>query len=347
MKINQKEAALLDKAIDKWEENALINPDTAHKLRASYESDAGDYKSLTFYAFIAAVSCALLAFGALVLDEKWIERMRRYFAFSEITIGLIFAALTVVLIFYIRKRKRKFINTVWANESLCILLGLSASVAVAYFGKGFSMNTDQYYWLIFATGAVLGYLAFAVQSRLLWIAMLLTFGGWWAAYTETAATNHGAFFWGMNMPLRLTLYGLLVLLVAYAIRRIKPLADFAPSSYFTGWILFLFTAWGLSISGNYSFQEWTSFRQSRVLFWAIGYTVVLVGILLYAVKRKDNNLRDMALLFLLLNLYTRYFEYFWDVTNKGIFFTILALSFWLIGRKLEQYRKKTERLDPS
>jgi len=48
----------------------------------------------------------------------------------------------------------------------------------------------------------------------------------------------------------------------------------------------------------------------------------------------------MALLFLLLNLYTRYFEYFWDVTNKGIFFTILALSFWLIGKKLEQYRRK-------
>lgn len=340
MKLNQKEASLLDKAIEKWEDDELIDGQTAEKLRASYESHEGDYKAFTFYAFIAAVSCALLAFGALVLDEKWIERMRRYFAFSELTIGILFSACTVLLVWYIRKRKQKYIDASWANESLCILLGLSASVAIAYFGKGFSVDSDHYYWLIFATGIVLGVLAYIVQSRLLWVVMLLTFGGWWAAYTEAAAINNSAYFWGMNMPLRLTLYGLVTLGIAYLIPRVKRLAEFATVSYFAGWILFLVAAWGLSVSGNYSFQEWTTFRQSRVLPWAIAYTVLLTGLLVYAFKRKENPLRDMALLFLLLNLYTRYFEYFWDVTNKGIFFTILAFSFWFMGRKLEQYRRK-------
>ncbi|MBL4678753.1 MAG: hypothetical protein JKY70_21555, partial [Mucilaginibacter sp.] len=34
--------------------------------------------------------------------------------------------------------------------------------------------------------------------------------------------------------------------------------------------------------------------------------------------------------------YTKYFEYFWESTNKTIFFAILALSFWLVGRKAEK-----------
>ncbi len=57
----------------------------------------------------------------------------------------------------------------------------------------------------------------------------------------------------------------------------------------------------------------------------------------------STSLRDMVLLFLILNLYTRYFEYLWDVTNKGIFFAIMALSFWLIGKKLEQIRKRLDK----
>ena len=39
---------------------------------------------------------------------------------------------------------------------------------------------------------------------------------------------------------------------------------------------------------------------------------------------------------MLINIYTRYFEYFWDVTDKALFFIILGLSFWLIGRKAEK-----------
>ncbi|MCH5688495.1 hypothetical protein LWM68_32070 [Niabella sp. W65] len=57
-------------------------------------------------------------------------------------------------------------------------------------------------------------------------------------------------------------------------------------------------------------------------------------------KTKDETLRDIVIIFFLLNIYTRYFEYFWDHTNKGLFFALLALSFWLIGKKAEQLRKR-------
>jgi hypothetical protein len=39
-------------------------------------------------------------------------------------------------------------------------------------------------------------------------------------------------------------------------------------------------------------------------------------------------------------MYTRYFEYLWDRTHKGLFFAILAASFWWLGKLLEKRNKQ-------
>lgn len=336
MKLTNKEASLLDKVIEQWQEQNLVDEPTAKNLKDSYQSDPGDYKTLSFYAFFAAISCALLAFGALVLDEKWIERMRSYFSFSEFTIGALFAGLAVFLVWYIKRRKAKYINAVWANESLGILLGLSTCISITYFGKAISANSDGYYWLILAAGLALGTEAYLIKSKLLWMAMLLALTGWWTSFSYEQGHP---FFLGMNMPLRLLVWSAVLVIVFYVLRRRPWMEAFSEVSYFVIWIMLLSAAWGVSVFGNYDMEKWFTLRQFSVLPWAIGYTLLLAGLLFYAIKQKNKSLRDIVLLFLILNIYTRYFEYFWDVTNKGIFFTILALSFWLVGRKLEQIRK--------
>ena len=57
------------------------------------------------------------------------------------------------------------------------------------------------------------------------------------------------------------------------------------------------------------------------------------------VRYNDDIARDFAVLFLLINLYTRYFEYFWDSMNKGLFFLVLALTFGVLGRWLEKKKR--------
>jgi MFS family permease len=336
MKLNAKEVQLLDRVLDHWEANNFLDEEKVVQLKKSYQSDTGDYKTLSFYAFFAAISCALLAFGALVLDEKWIERMRNYFSFSEFTIALLFAGISVVLILYIRKRKQKYINAVWANESLSVLLGLSICVMVTYIGKGLSASNDGYYWLIFAVGAILGIASYLVNARVLWLAMIVAFTGWFAAYTYE--TGH-PYWLGMNMPLRLFLWSALLLLIFYFVPQRQWWLQFKVASYFLVWIMFLSTAWGLSVFGNVDMDRWFSLRQFFVLPYAVGFTVLLAVLLWWSIKRADSRLRDMILLFFILNIYTRYFEYLWDITNKGIFFAIMALSFWFLGRKLEQWRR--------
>jgi len=47
-------------------------------------------------------------------------------------------------------------------------------------------------------------------------------------------------------------------------------------------------------------------------------------------------LRGFGLTFLFINLYTRFFEYFWDSMHKALFFAVLALSFWYVGSRAER-----------
>ncbi len=49
-------------------------------------------------------------------------------------------------------------------------------------------------------------------------------------------------------------------------------------------------------------------------------------------------LRGYGLVFLLLNLYTRFFEYFWSSLNKGVFFLLLGVTFWI----LHSYAQRTK-----
>ncbi len=108
-----------------------------------------------------------------------------------------------------------------------------------------------------------------------------------------------------------------------------------------GWVFFLVAAWSLSVMGNSSnFDVWLDMRQGKLWHWALGFTLLLLGLIFYAFRKKDAFLRDITLVFFLVNIYTRYFEYFWDKTNKGLFFAILAFSFWWIGKAAEKWRKK-------
>ena len=71
------------------------------------------------------------------------------------------------------------------------------------------------------------------------------------------------------------------------------------------------------------------------------YSLQCAGMIWLGIRVKDDLLRDLGVTFLLLDLYTRYFEYLWDHTNKGLFFGILALSFWWVGRLIEKRMKRS------
>lgn len=338
LEVDKKEADILQKAIAQWQASQLINEQQAGELRQSYRIRETDWQLITLYIFIAAISCGLMAFGALVLDEKWIEIIRKKLSLTDGIIAVVFTALSAFLCYRGYLRNQRQLSFSLNRELFWLLPALSIGVSVVYLGKSLQYLGGNYglFWLL-AT-IIYGITGLALYSRLLWVTTLLCLI---PAYVKTTYyfTNDAPYFMGMNLPCRMILLGVVMLLTGWLARRTTIYKPVKEITWTGGWLLLLLSGWLISIFGNTgSWQEWQEIRQFHLLWWVIFFTLLCITTLLFGIKTKDNMVRDMGVIFLLLDLYTRYFEYLWDHTNKGLFFGILALSFWWLGKWLEKIK---------
>ena len=341
MKIDKTEEKTITKVIEFWVKSAQISPEKAAELRNSYEVRDSNIDSIALYALISAISCGLLSFGALVLDEKWIELLRKEWGFSESIVGLLFAFFTILLVYIAARRQQKNPDDEASNESYNITIILTTAISVTYLVRSFPQINYAFPLLICAF--TFGGLGSFLHSKLLWAAMLACVAGWWGAQTYYWS-GEGFKFAGANYPLRMTIFSLVIWGLAYPVSKIPAISGFHKLTYTVGLFMFLTASWTLSIFGNYDdLERWTLIKQGHFWYWALGFSLMLIGLIAYAFRTGNTILRDICLSFFLLNIYTRYFEYFWDRTNKGIFFAFLAISFWLVGKQAEKWRNKEQQ----
>jgi hypothetical protein len=340
LEVDKKEADVLRKAIGQWQDQQLISAEQARILGQSYRVRATDWQVITLYIFIAAISCGLMAFGSLVLDEKWIEIIRKKLSLTDGIIAVIFTAVSVFLCYRGHLRNQRQLTFSLNRELFWLLPAMTIGISVVYFGKSLQYLGGNYgaFWLL-AT-ITYGILGLTLQSRLLWVATLLSLI---PAYVKLTyyLTGDAPYFMGMNLPCRMILLGAVILLGAWLARGTKMYKPVKDITWTGGWLLLLLSGWLISIFGNTgSWEEWQEIRQFHLLWWVACFSVQCIATLLLGLKLKDNMVRDMGVVFILLDLYTRYFEYLWDHTNKGLFFTILALSFWWLGKWLEKIKSR-------
>ena len=93
----------------------------------------------------------------------------------------------------------------------------------------------------------------------------------------------------------------------------------------------------MSIFGHYDIDNGGyGATRAALLPWVLLFAVAAGICIWISLKTDDGMLRGFGLTFLAINLYTRYFEYFWDEMNKVLFFLILAASLAVIGRYAER-----------
>lgn len=117
----------------------------------------------------------------------------------------------------------------------------------------------------------------------------------------------------------------------------KSLGHFFQITYIIGMMYLFFSLWLLSVFGNFgTLAEWYGVKQISLFYWAIVSALACVISIFVGLKYRDDIAREFGITFLFINLYTRYFEYFWDSWHKALFFCVLAASFWIIGRRAEK-----------
>jgi hypothetical protein len=185
---------------------------------------------------------------------------------------------------------------------------------------------------------LLAILACVFQSRSLWIGALVALVSWFWAFTTWQ--SHDNLFLGMNYPVRYTVLGLVMLTLSFYLDKIKQAGFARHITYVAGLVVFFTGFWGVSIFGNFNtLSGWQAVRQIHVLVYSVFFGIASAVSFYLGIRYRDDIARDFGVIFLLINLYTRYFEYFWDTLNKGLFFLVLALTFGLLGRWLEKKRQ--------
>lgn len=337
MQVSKKEGQVLDSAIKHWLDSDVISEPESQKLRESYEVTSFDWKRVAKYSFWLAISCIVISVSSVVADKWLMEIFESIFNAPDSIKCIGFAIFSGALYFLGVRRKNKYPDKVYSNEAIFFLGIVTTAAAIAFLGKALDTGSGHFSVLLLLAAILYGLLGLWFPSKLVWLFSLLSLGSWFGAETGYAS-GWGAYYLGMNYPLRFVLFGLVLIFCgSYAFNQWQSRIEFVKPTRAVG-LLYLFAAlWIMSIFGNYGDSEtWARVKQIELVHWSILFGLASIGAIYHGVKYDDGMTRGFGLTFIFINLYTRFFEYFWDGTHKAVFFALLALSFWYLGSKAEK-----------
>ncbi|MCX2486324.1 DUF2157 domain-containing protein [Pedobacter sp. MR2016-24] len=336
MKIDQEKSDFLEEMLQHWQEEQLLSEDDVKRLQGSYEAKSFDWRRLAQYSFWIAMACGVISLGALLVDNQILDYLRKLYDTPDGMISLLSAAAAALLYWLSFKRRKSLPMEIFSNDAIIFTAVMLTANAIAYLGKAIDTGGTHFSLLILFSVFIYAILANIFKSRLIWIFVLISLGAWFG--TETGYLSRGnLYFLGMNYPLRFVLFGLVLTLVSLLLRKVKAFDYFYQTTYVSGMLYLFVSLWLLSVFGNFgTLDQWYGIKQISLFYWAIISAVVCVISILAGLKYRDDISREFGITFLFLNLYTRYFEYFWDSWHKALFFCVLAASFWFIGRRAEK-----------
>lgn len=334
--LDKQESEFLTKTIGYWEKDGLLDAGTAESLRQSYEVPGFDWMRLAKYSFWVALICGVIAFGYLIINDSVVRWLKSLYYTPDVVIAIGTGIVAGLLFYYGRRREKNNPEKVFSNEAFIFTGILFTACCIAYLGKTFDNGSHHFSVLFLISVFVYGFLGWRFNSKMIWLFALISLGSWFG--TETGyQTKWSNYFLGMNYPLRFVTFGVVLMAACYTLKKQKWMQYFWELTYVVGLLYLFLSLWMLSIFGNYGdLGLWWQVKQISLFYWGIISAAVAVGFMIYGLKRNDVIAREFGITFLIIFLYTKYFEYFWTSTNMAVFFSILAASFWLIGRKAEK-----------
>jgi len=339
--VTKNERQTIEQALAHWQDQKMLEPEKVSELKNNLDDKGFEWKILARYAFWIALASLIFSVISLFSDDYLETLIEKFYDTPNTVFSIIFLLLAFLFYFLGFRNKCKFPEKTFSNETLMLAGSFATAASIGFLGKVLDRDENHYTILFLLSIIVYGILSVKLNSKLIWVFTLVALGIWFA--TETAYHSQWGFkFWGMNYPLRFTIFGLLLTGFSYFLQpKIKILSPFQSTSYVIGLLYTMIALWLLSIFGNYSdFDKWTQVRQYEIFYWGLLGIVLSLGLALYGMKIKDHVSRDIGFVFFVINLYTRFVEYLWDNINRTIFFLILAVSFWVVGRWAERIWKK-------
>ncbi|WMY72304.1 DUF2157 domain-containing protein [Buttiauxella selenatireducens] len=332
MKVTRKQEKIVQRTLEGWRQEGVIDAAEQQRLQQHLSVQLFDWQRMSRYAFWVALACVIIAIGSLVADEYLLALL---FNFGYATRAIILAIIAIAFYAWGFQRQKRTPGKRYSNEAIVFLGVLFTALSLSQVGMALDNGSGNVAPLFLLGCAIYGVMGYLARSGLIWLFCLLALGSFFGSSTGYAS-GWGAYWLGMNYPIRFVLFGAVLLAACYLLKTPLQQRNLFNVSKAMG-LLYLFIAlWILSIFGNYDVDIWQSVRQIELLHWSLLFALAAVACIWLSLKTDDGMLRGFGLTFLGINLYTRYFELFWDGTNKVIFFLLLAISLTLVGRYAEK-----------
>lgn len=284
----------------------LLDAATYDELRALYPSERWDFSSLSRW---------FLIFGAIAFISGVFILGATIFEPTLPKLALLLGVL-VVGCFYtgwvLRTR-----SMTWTKRSLELLGGLAIIGLSFTLGVIFSSGSGNWPALLLIDMLILLPLAYLLRNVLLVIVNVIVFFIWFGGVTGYVS-GWGAYFFGMNYPMRFLIAGLLMVGMSLIHRDAEQQRLRAYDGFFKVWLsggIFFseMALWLMSLFGNYGsiFSYYLESAGELFLFnsmWA-GFNVALLW---FGSKFQLRMLRGYAITFLLIQAYT---IYFWQIAE--------------------------------
>lgn len=343
MKLNRKKANIVKKAVEDWRAKGVLSDAESTRLLSTIEVATFDWKRLARYSFWSAIACLIISITSLIADQ-WVQDLiqklsdliQKIFHAPNV-IKCVLTAICSAGLYHLGNRMiERRPQKVYENQAVLSLGVLATAWSVYYLGVALDTGSGHFSILFLFACIIYGLVGLHYRSTMIWVFALLSLGSWMG--TETGyASGWGAYWLGMNYPLRFVLFGAVVTAASFLFLRINIYKSFFHPTLVIG-LLYLFIAlWILSIFGNYGDMDtWYHVKQYELFGWALLFGAVALGAVYQGLRYDNGATRGFGVTFFFLNLYTRFFEYFWDSLHKAIFFAILGASFWWLGTKAEK-----------
>lgn len=335
----KKEVLLLRETLEEWQEKGYISATQKEEMEKSLEPTSFNWKDITFSSFFFATACMLIAIIALFAD-RWLLRAVNQLVETPDGFKSLFLAVTAIVLFVLGwRKKQKQPSSIYSNETLFALGAFFTALAIGYLGSAIGNSYGLIPKLLALASFLYFGLAIIFRSQLIWLFGILALAAWFGSATAVSS-DWRPYYRGMNYPLRFVIFGALVSGLSFLLPYGKLTRDFLRITQIIGISSLLFSLWLLSIFGNMgSFDLWEQVSQIRFLGWSFLLLIFSLLTAIWGHRQERFTIRDLGIAFLFINLYTRYIEYCWPILPKAVFFSLMALSFWLIGKQAERIWK--------
>lgn len=339
------EAEVLQKALRYWSQTKLVPASLIQDLTATVriveEHSAFDWDRFAKYTLRLSIICLAIAIFSLVFDRvipNFIKQILSLPASLRIPTTCILA---IAAHAWGYNRSQASPNQLYFNEAIhglgALLFGLAAAQLVSALEANTGANRHILHNIELALAIVYGVSAVLVRSPFIWSCGLLVLGLWfgtWSAY------RGGTYYLGMAYPLRFVVFGAALVAASSSMRGCALTNRLWSATRIWGMLYLFIALWMLSLFGNDRlFSGRDSFlplgRPNRIVFWSIAFLCAAATAIWHGLRYGDSTTKGFGLTFLGINLFSKFFEFFWSVCSKSVFFGLVALSLGLVGRYAE------------